>query len=152
MSAHVTSNNPQSGYVPHIFQNKHQYIPLNTAVSLLHTAYRGQWMTSLQNFYIQLFQRYKMIKSGQSQKDSNPLFGLVCVTQLAHTCTWPPPNSPISVQSGSCASNVNTLLLGAYFTDSRQPPRLIITLHNFYLSVYYQLTPTHTHFFLSVWW
>jgi hypothetical protein len=58
---YVTSNKPQSAYALHILHNQHEYGSMNFAMSLLHPIDRNLRMNSLENFYIQLFQRHNTI-------------------------------------------------------------------------------------------
>jgi hypothetical protein len=149
------SNNPQSAYVLHILHNKHGYGPMNVTMSLLHPAHKGWRMTSLEDFYIQLFQRHNITINKQSQKDTNSLFDLIYDTQLTHACSWSPSTSLTSVvwfqHRVVCqTSSINTPLLGIYFTDSC----FISILH--YIIFIYQciinISYTHLFSFLSGLW
>ena len=52
---YITTNNTQSAYAYHILSNTYGYGPMETTMTLLHTAQKGKCMNMLENYYIQLF-------------------------------------------------------------------------------------------------
>jgi hypothetical protein len=143
------NSNLKSAYVLHLIHIKHEYGPMDIAMSLLHPAHKGRRMTSLENLYIQLFQWRNTIIKEQSQKDTNPLFSLMYYTQLTDACTWSPSTSlPYILWSQSSVvgrySKISKPLLGTYLTDSR----FISVLHYIILSINVLPITSYAHLFL----
>jgi hypothetical protein len=82
----ITSNNPQSAYANHIFNNKHEYGPIKPTITLLQSTQKGRHMNVLEKYVIQFFQHNKKTVNEQMQKERNQLFELVYDLKL-HTCT-----------------------------------------------------------------
>ena len=89
-----------------------------------------------------------------SQKDTNPLFDLIYNIQLTRMCMWSPSTSLPSVwfqyRAVCQTTNINTSLLGMYFSDSC----FISILHCMIICVYQCVTNNLLHTFISFlsWW
>lgn len=96
---------------------------MNATMPLLHPVHKSQWMNSLVNFDIHLFQQNDTIINEPSQKDINSLFDLIYNIKANHACKWS-SSTPLSTTVWSqyrlvCpTSSINIPLTGTYYTAS----------------------------------
>lgn len=69
-----------------ILDTSHPITQSAYTLHILHPAHISWQINSLENFYIQLFQRCNTIINDQSQTEINPVFDLIYDTQLNHAC------------------------------------------------------------------
>jgi hypothetical protein len=73
----VTQENPKSTYAMHIWNNTHQFGPIEATLQLLKPCNKGIQMNSLENFYIQLYQKHGSLIEEQNTNEHNPLYAIV---------------------------------------------------------------------------
>jgi hypothetical protein len=80
---HITTSNPHSMYAHHILSNVHEYGPIETIITLLHTAQKGKRMNTLENYYIQLLSSRQNHQRTDTQRNKSIIW-----THQSHTTTW----------------------------------------------------------------
>jgi hypothetical protein len=123
--------------------------------SLLNPVQKILRINSLQNVFIQIFERHKIISNEQTQKDENPLSDLIPDTELKHPFSCPTliPPPPIEVRlqySAAYRQITTTTLLGTEHTDKLLHIRAIT--YNFIYQYINNFLQTHTSCISGCWY
>jgi hypothetical protein len=73
---YIKNNNPSSTYTLHILQNRHEYGPMNTTMTLLKPLSTPSLLTPHKLFFIQSYYKEKKLISEQNPGEPNPLIQL----------------------------------------------------------------------------
>ena len=73
---YIKNKDPKSAYALHILDNKHEYGPIQDNMHLLKPCSKGRSMTTMENFYIQIFHKQGILIDEQCVTE-NPLFQLI---------------------------------------------------------------------------
>jgi len=67
---YTTSNNPQTAYALYILHNAHEYGPMETIMTLLHSAQKSKRKNTSENYYIHYLHKNNMIIKEHNKKKS----------------------------------------------------------------------------------
>jgi hypothetical protein len=82
---YIKSNDPKSANAMHILNNRHEYGPINSTMTLVKICRKGWYMNILENFYIQQFHQNGTVIKEQQPGEQNILFKLIKpTTPLTH--------------------------------------------------------------------
>jgi len=88
------NNNPQSAYVQHILQNRHEYGSITDNMTLLKPIHKISMLTLYEQLFIQTFQYNGNLTTEKGADEQNPLFQLAKDTVLTSQIgTIPTPHS-----------------------------------------------------------
>jgi hypothetical protein len=74
---YIKSNDPKSAYALHVLNNKHEYGPINSTMTLIKSCRKGWHMNILENFYIQYYHQNGTLIQDQQQSEQNILFKII---------------------------------------------------------------------------
>jgi hypothetical protein len=82
---HIKSSDPKSAFAMHILNNKYEYGPINTTITLVKTFKKGWYINILENWYIQQLHQSGILIKVQQPAKQNLLFKIIKpTTSLTH--------------------------------------------------------------------
>jgi len=85
---YIRTNNPNSAYVMHILNNKHEYGRANEMLKLLKSCNKGLKMNCWESFYIQIYRQCNRLITEQLTGDYNPLYEQACFPRDLQHIPW----------------------------------------------------------------
>jgi len=74
---YIRNNEPQSAYVQHILNNKHEHGPINNAITLLKHINKTSLLLPYEQLYIEIYHQHKQLISEQCTGEHNPIYLLI---------------------------------------------------------------------------
>jgi len=81
---YIRNNNPQSAYAQHILQNQHEYIQMNSIITLLKPLNNPNLLIPYEQYYIQTLYWENKLVPEQYPGETNPLLQMVINPQPPH--------------------------------------------------------------------
>ena len=74
---YIKTNDPKSAYALYVLNNRHEYGPIETTMSLIRSCRKGSHMNTLENFYIQYYYQKDILIPEQQPGEHCILFNIV---------------------------------------------------------------------------
>ena len=101
---YIRHNEPQSAYVQHILNNKHEYSPIKNTMTLLKHINQTSLLLPYEQLYIQTYHQHKQLISEQYIGEHNPIYQLIHNTFHMSFTTRPTDQYPTSNTTKSVPS------------------------------------------------
>ena len=89
---YIKTNDPKSAYALHVLNNRHEYGPIETTMSLIRSCRKGSHMNTLENFYIQDYYQKDILIPEQQLGEHCILFNIVKEKKKRDRERKPQPN------------------------------------------------------------
>jgi hypothetical protein len=74
---YIKTNDPKSAYTLHVLNNRHEFGPINSTMTLIRSRKKGSHMNTLENFYIHDYHQNGTLIPEQQLREPSILFKLI---------------------------------------------------------------------------